>query len=380
MTDSLDPEDQTSPDRAEKALRRALRGRAGQVATSAPDAAAVRRLARHRSVWRNAGIAAAVLATVAGTTVAVRATTGEPANEAAGPAMNYSPLAATAPHGWRWQYYRDIEVAVPGSWRHDIEPGSDWCVLDVPTHPYIAYDLPYQTSLLVGCLEGHGGMAAEPPPDTWVDHVVLSQRSPSDHLGVDHAGGWTITKRAVHDVIVKVVSRNPRLAQRILSTARVVSRTPQGCAARSGIQRHVFLNPSPAFDVTALHDVSRIVVCQYDLGTALPEPGFVAQVVLTGTTADRELSALQQAPAGGGPNHPRDCVRSDFGYTAIVLHLDAQGTTHTMYAYYSSCHDNGTRDGTTVRALTARSCPPLIDHPPIYLDGDFDRGISRVCP
>lgn len=380
MTDPLDPEDSTSSDRAEAALRRALHAHAANVTVDAPDVGRVRRAARRRSRWRSAGIAAAVLAAVAGSTGAVLATTGGTGNEAAGPAVAFSALDASVPQGWRWEYYRDIEVAVPANWRHGIEPGSDWCVSNVPTHPYVAYDLPDRTSLLVGCSDGNGGIADEPPPDTWVNHVVLSQRSPSDHAGVSHVGGWTITKRAVHDVIIKVVSRNPQLGQRILSTARVIDRTPQGCAARSAIQRHEYQNPSPAFDVTALHEVSRIVVCQYDLGTALPQPGFVAQVVLTGATADRELAALQQAPAGGGPNHPSDCGRSDVGSTAIVLHLDARGTTHTMYAYYSSCRGNGTRDGTTVRALTSRSCPPLLDHPPVYLDGDFDPGIARVCP
>lgn len=380
MTDPLDPEDSASSDRAEAALRRALRAHAANVTVDALDVRRVRRAARRRSRWRTAGIAAAVLAVVAATAVVVRATTGGTDNATAGPTMNYSALAATAPHGWRWEYYRDIEVAVPANWRHDIEPGTDWCVSDVPTHPYVAYDLPFQTSLLVGCLDGHGGMTDGPPPDTWVDHLVLSQRSASDHAGVHHVGGWTILKRVVHDVIIKVVTRDRQLGQRILSTARVIDRTPQGCAARSAIQRHEYQNPSSAFDVTALHEVSRIVVCQYDLGTALPHPGFVAQVVLTGATADRELSALQQAPAGGGPNHPGDCIASQFGYSAIVLHLDSEGSRHTMFAYYGSCHDNGTRDGTTIRALTSRSCPPLVGHAPIYLDGDFDPGIARICP
>ncbi len=367
MTDDLDAE--AADARAENAFRTAFEQQAQVSPPGGFDGAAIRRKSRTRSTGLVAATAAAVLILCGGLVSAVQLT------------RDSAPSSTTAAEpyaGWRFEFYRDVRLQVPDSWGYADEPGSDWCAAVpggmIPKQPYVARAEAYLFRLGIGCSEPGTPLYRRPPINTWVDHVTL--QSGPGQAGVQRVGQfWVITKPVGH-VVIKVVATDRGLANRILDSAETVDASDPSCDPRSDIQAPGFHQPSPAFDVTTLDDVDAILVCQYSLGD-LGQPGLRAQYELSGSAADDELAALKSAPVGGGPDQPENCVRGEFGESAIVLHLAHGASSEEMYVYYASCRGNGFDDGTAIRTLTSSACQPLIKPPVKLFSGSA--GSFRRC-
>jgi hypothetical protein len=158
-------------------------------------------------------------------------------------------------------------------------------------------------------------------------------------------------------------------ARQILDSARVVDTDQNGCDASSRIQQGDFVRPDPAFDLGELDSVDSIAVCQYDLNRPVSKPGLIASRLLTGDAAAAELSAIQAASPGGGPDTPDSCMHGMHGDTAVVLRLTSGQASYDLYVYYEWCFGNGFDDGTTRHELTKDSCAPLFADRLQYMGG-----------
>jgi hypothetical protein len=342
-------------DRAEQAFRDALGTHADALEPEMLSPDPVPRRGRTWPVVLTA--AAAVLVLAVGTLVWRAAVSGDGGTTA----------ATSLPDGWRWESYRDVMVAVPGSWGYAYAPRDQWCtgynadgkpqnprILPLPAQGYVDTRLPGDASTLVLCAGGD-----VPPEAVFVVHLSFLDANES---AAAVPAGWANVTRTVGNVRLDVVTdpEHQDLAGRVLGTAHVFSTDQNGCDTTSPFQAANAVRPDPAFDVTKLAAVDSIVVCQYLLGAGTG-PSLVASQMLTGAAAQSELTAIQQAPPRSGPNRPRDCYPSDTGERASVLHLNAGKATHELYARYSGCADNGIDDGTHVRELTRADCVPLSD-------------------
>jgi hypothetical protein len=267
--------------------------------------------------------------------------------------------------GWRFEYYRDVRLQVPDSWRHDDEPRGSWCVAHpgiIPKQPYVAREESFDVKFAVDC-----GVLF-PPPQTWVDHVTLSTDE-GRRSSLVRAGDFWVAKQRVGHVKIKVVTTDRELADRILASAETVEPGDSSCDPHSDIQARGFQRPSPAFDVATLDDVDAIRVCQYTLGRPFDAPGLMAQYELVGDAALAELRALQSAPLASDPNRPSNCLAGYIGESAIVLQLMHGDASDQMFMYYECGRGNGFDDGTAKRALTKEACQPLIQQPVAIFSG-----------
>lgn len=334
MTDHREP---GAPDgRAENALRAAFHRAAEATQLDSLDGPAIRRKARTRSATMVTGAAAAVLLLFGGVVGAVQLSR-DPAATAADPADQTETSAIETPDkGWRFEYYRDVRLQVPDSWGYDSEPGSDWCAAVpggmMPDQPYVARAEASQAVFDILC------RPSGPPVTNWVDHVALSSAFRSSAgSSADEVGAFWVVKKVVGHVGITAVAIDRELADRIVASAEIVEAADPSCDPRSEIQAHGFQRPAPPFDITTLEDVDTILVCQYTFGESVNSPGLSAQYQLVGAAADRELEALQAAPIGGGPDQLENCVRGEFGESAIALHLLHGDASDAMYVYYGSC-------------------------------------------
>jgi hypothetical protein len=378
---SFDPSDQ----RAEDALRHSLARDRGW-SSERVDTGAVRSRVRRRSRLRVAGAALAVVVVAGGVATGVELGSDD-GNRSTGPTNSTQPLPPPD-DGWRWDFYRDIRIQVPTAWEYGDEPGSDWCVGEgagLPKDPYIALDAG-GIVLGIGCpsTDGGPGFSDEPPTDLWATHVALTRLEPNDQASVSQRDGWWILKQPVGHVLVKAVGKDRPVVDRIVASATGVDDDSGGCSPHSPLQDSAFPSPEPAFDIEQLTSVDAITVCSYDLVPA--GTGLLGVYTMEGVDADAELRALQAAPVGGGPDRPSDCYPDDPGDAALQLRLTSGSdthTVHTMYVFYSSCHDNGFDDGTALRELTKSACIPLA-HEPVRLtsgsSASFERCYSRPQP
>lgn len=67
-------------------------------------------------------------------------------------------------------------------------------------------------------------------------------------------------------------------------------------------------------------------MCQYDLTRPAGHPGLLAARTQSGDAAASLLEAVQQAPPGGGPDQPKNCLEDGQGDTAVVLRLNGPGS------------------------------------------------------
>jgi hypothetical protein len=370
---TFEPDDE----RAEAALRYTLARDHGWTAARI-DGEAVRRGARRRSRVRIAGAALAVVVVAGGVAAGVDIGSGG-ANDSLGPTATLPP----PDDGWRWDFYRDIRIQVPDSWDYRSEPGSDWCIDEgrgLPKHPYV--DVGVEGFVAgIGCPSTNGkpGLSDEPPTELWAPHVRLTLLGSNDHASVTQLDGWWTVRQPIGHVLVKAVGKDRALLDHIVATAGEVSDDSGGCAPHSALQDSAFPRPEPAFDVTQVERLELITICQYALGDP-SAPGLVAVSSMNGADVQAELTALQSAPLGGGPNAPNDCAADYVGDSALEVHLDAGEATKTMYAFYSACTGNGFDDGTNLRELTADACKPLFGEPVSLSSassGTFERCYAR---
>lgn len=327
-----------SPDRAERAFRRAFREHAddrdfapiqltdlegkpsadleGKPSADEPGALGARR----RGAW--VGVAAASVALVLAVPIVgtwlsnrdtISATAGAPA--AAGGAQDSrieslpepaaQPSTATlsgateaqAPAGLRWESMLDVAVLVPDAWGHDFAPGPDWCAADGyqrPDAPFVDRNPSARATMAIAC--------PEPMPDALRQtHLTWRPAATTDVDRTQDLGdGWLAVSRRVSSAVltVEVPATDQQLADDILATAQVVDVDPRGCPVRLG---DVTLG-APVAQTTATDSV---VACQY---ADLPGdgPNLAGSVAFTGADAQAILGGLGEPVTASEP--PQACT------------------------------------------------------------------------
>ncbi|MEZ0577213.1 hypothetical protein [Nocardioides sp. MH1] len=312
-------------------------------------------------------ILAVVVALTAATLAACGDDTSRVAPREVAATSTDGPLPAPAP-GSRWLSWHDVAVQVPAAWDAGYEPQTDWCVgqpkpEEPAPAPYFALGPSSGAVLDIWCADsGESGPEefGPAPMFLWAPHIVLepSDGRPDKTLEYD---GWTMTSRTVGDVRVRMLTRDADDdvdAAAILASARQFRLDDHGCAPTSPVQSPDFVRPRP-FDVTAVTAADSISLCQYSRTHEAEAPALVGSRRIEGDAAQRLLHGLQEAPAGTGPDKPRNCVDDYYGDTAIAIRIHHDGRTDDVHAYYDWCFGNGTDDGTQHRELTSRTCAPL---------------------
>lgn len=380
--------DDTNDPRAEQAFRTALNQRADALETVPLDAGVLPRRRR----WLPGAVAAAVLILVGGTALAAGVLGGDGGGDGKAAVTDKLPAGAlpVADEGWRWVSWHDVAVQVPDSWAYGVEPFEAWCVyngsggLSTPAEPYVALDGSGMMSGLVGCIgeapDHHPAAFGRLEAKYWAPHLAFGPGFDGETVpdGTTTFAGWTLTVQTVGDVQVRLITdpATAHLTERILGSATTFDVDQNGCDATSPVQAAKFVRPTPAFDVTSVAVVDSISVCSYPrTGTA--QPGLSASRLITGTDADALLSAIQDAPTGGGPDTPQTCVHDMYGDTGLAVRLHTGSETRDLYVYADWCFGNGFDDGTTRRELTVENCVPLFSADPVRLYSGSSAPFSR---
>lgn len=269
-----------------------------------------------------------------------------------------TPTATPTESDWRAEYYRNIRIDVPASWGYDYELGNRWCHDDQPSRPYVSRGLK-EDAMYYLCTE------SAQPTSTWVERVILTPSEETDTLELPPSESWWIEDQRIGDARVRVVTKDPAIAKRIMASARIAD-DESGCAPTSPVQTISTIRP-PAFDLSAIAAIDEINICQYDTvtgpnSTENSRGGLRAAARVRGAKAAEVLAAIKSAPespgAGAECAFPYD-LRADF---ALVLRLHIGSKVHGMYVIPRGCNDissGGIDDGRTVRMLTRQNCLPL---------------------
>ena len=379
--------------RAEQALRDALKEHAEDVSAEELGPLPHR---RRPSGLRWLGVAAAVaVALGAGTIVVQQVGTGaRPANTSAASTAPNNPASTSPsdapvisglpgpPAGFQWVSSRDVAIQVPVQWAFGRAPTSDWCAATGSTPgatrpPYYDSYTGMRAVLAIGC-------PGPLPQDRDVLHLQLDAAMAGDGFG--ELPAWYRT-RQVGNVRVAVAvpsgsAEDEALAQTILGSARTFTTDQAGCTPNSPIERWAWARPTSVFDVTDVTAVTAVSLCQSEKSETEVEDGrtgprLVASRLLAGEAAQQLLTAVQQAPAGSGPNDPASCLESHHSASAFVLRLHAAGTTRDLFAHVGNCRNNAVDDGTTPRAVTKAWCAVLRE-PPLAIDS-MSGVVGDVC-
>jgi hypothetical protein len=203
------------------------------------------------------------------------------------------------PSGWRWESWRNVQIAVPGSW----EPGaaSQWCVGDAPAAGTV--DRGEGFSTLVACSPG-------------LSSSVSFREGIAKHPLVDIKG---VGRRLTFDgSTVDVVAPDQETLDAIVASANeIVDTDSRGCAP--AIQD---LTESPSADASG-----PLTVCRY---VTLPGNSDAYQLAESRDLDDEEssgwLAALDAAPAVSESGNACDydggaeamLVSSDDGLVAFI--------------------------------------------------------------
>jgi hypothetical protein len=315
------------------------------------------------------GCAALLVAVAAlGAGCGVRTETGDPRVNGGEDRVSTDVL----PAGWRWESYRDVEVAVPADWGHDngSQRVHQWCIWEGPTHPAVGRP---GVSTAVGCFQGEDQV---PHPSTLVDRLGTfvafeSALDPAEQQ-VTTEGDRTTVRFGRVEVLVQA---EPALRRRIVDTIRQVSVDANGCPVSDPISRAPSRRPHPAVDVSRLSGVRAVSACKYSLQDGLDDkpltgPTLLSSLRLEGEAAARAVAAIAAAPPGGGPDRPDQCLPEvSYGSEAIVLTVTSELGTSVIYLRYSGCDHNGFDDGINRRALTKQAVAPFITGPNIITTG-----------
>jgi hypothetical protein len=288
--------------------------------------------------------------------------------EAGGPRVDGGEDRVSAdvlPAGWRWESYRDVEVAVPADWGHDngSQRVYQWCIWEGPTHP--AVGRPGVTTM-VGCMKAR----EVPHPSTLVDRLgtfVAFATALGPAVQQQTTEGDRTTVRV--GMVEVLVQAEPALRRRIVDTIRQITVDANGCAVSNPISQAPGRRPHPAVDVTQLSGVRAVSACKYSLQDRLGDdrltgPTLLSSLRLEGAAAVQAIAVTATAPLGGGPDNPAQCLPEvSYGDEAIVLTVTSDQGTSVIYLRYSGCDHNGFDDGINRRALTKEAVAPFIAGP-----------------
>ncbi len=288
--------------------------------------------------------------------------------------------AAVLPAGWRWESYRDVEVAVPADWGHDngSQRVHQWCIWHGPTHPAVGRP---GFSTEVGCFQGAN---QEPHPSTLLGRlgtfVAFETATGPATDPVTTEGDRTTVRVGRVDVLVQA---EPTLRRRIVDTIRQVSVDSNGCPVSDPISQDPGRRPHPAVNVTRLSGVRAVSACKYSLqdglsGRRLTGPTLVSSLRLQGEAAVQAVAEIAATPLGGGPDNPDQCLPEvSYGDEAIVLTAASDQGTSVIYLRYSGCDHNGFDDGINRRALAKEAVAPFITGPNVITMG-FSGSANKV--
>jgi hypothetical protein len=269
--------------------------------------------------------------------------TSEPtaAPSAVSPRSTPSPL----PRGWRWESYRDVELAVPGDWTWigGTQRTHQWCV-GVDEKP-TGVGRP-GSATLVGC----GGGKGDPGTRIATNGAFVA----FGDVRFDKVG--TVGDRTtvgVGDVAV-LVQTEPGLRDRIIATVHRITVDASGCPVRDEVTAHPALKPAPAIALKRLTGVRSVSACLYDLdeGERGHEgPSLNSSVRLEGPAAAKALAAVARAPAAGGQDRPKTCLYK-YGSEMVVLLIESAAGPSRVHVRFSGCDHNAVDDGVSPRRLT----------------------------
>lgn len=288
------------------------------------------------------------------------ASPGEPGSPEPGPSAVVSTGAdPDLPDGWRWESYGGVEVAVPGDWGWDngTQRLSQWCV-GTTAKPVVGRP---GAATLAGC---PGGTPAPGALVAKTGQVVAFDRTP-DPDGTGHEGDQTVVRLNGVQITVNAPAE---LRERIVRTVRRAETDSYGCPATHPIVKDPAQRPAKPVGVTSLTDVSSVSACKFQLDYGLadgdevsPDLRLISSLRLDGAAADRAIRAIGQAPLGGGPDHPEECLPEvSRGSELIVLLVTSAAGRTEIVIRYSGCDHNGFDDGIAVRSLTAGAIAPFI--------------------
>jgi hypothetical protein len=254
------------------------------------------------------------------------------------------PAAGAAPEVWRWESYRDVEVAVPSGWGHGVS-GTQWCAGPGGRAPAPYVGRPGGV-LDFGCRAGGETTVARGGSFVWFGPAAAA-REPI--VGQDRVA---LVKRHVELVIQAPAAVRARIA----ASVRTVGRDASGCPVTHPISRDPKWRPAPGQGSSTVNEVS---ACRYALGEQ--GPALISSVRITGAGAAAALTAATTGDRVADAGPPPGCRRQDaVGQEVIVLRTGAGPTVHEVVMRYAGCEHDGFDDGTTVRPLTRSAAMPFV--------------------
>jgi len=306
--------------------------------------------------------AALIARDVGGTDTTAHSSGGRPSHALGSAQVPHGTAAGALPRGWRWESYRNVQVAVPATWGDGASTSqlsSQWCIDKSRSTAVPIVGRP-GLSTAVGCFASPGGG----DPGTLIKNAGIfvgfdiPLHAPSD--GIRHDGDRTTVTL---DGVSVLIQAPAALRGEIAHTVSTFTTDSHGCPATHRISADPEGSPSPAIDVTTLTGVTAVSACKYALSSKyLPDQGgLISSIRLNGHPAAASVASIAQTHIGGGPDAPKTCVVDrSYGDEAIVLLVQSDQGATEIYLRYDGCDHHGFYDGTTVRTLTAGSVAPFI--------------------
>jgi len=334
-------------------IGRALR----QYADTAPPvlAAAERATARARGRHRRrVGAVSVATALVVPALLWAVSSAGPPART---PAPDVQGLVASRPHvgGWRWESWGGVEVQVPRSWGSaDL---TQWCAEHGTSGP--AVDRP---ELRAG--RGGGALCSlyDDGRPTYTAGMLMRWAASSPRLSrADVAPDATTRIFTIGDVTLTLVDVDPAVGDAILASAQVIgSRDHEGCRPVQRLGGAGFLADGPTAALrSGLGPAASVSVCRYGFRGGWSGTRLISSHRLTGTAADRLVSALRAAPVTSAPGRSRRCHVPEREFAVLELWPADDGGSPvsapaSLLVRYDGCRGHGLYDGLAVRRLTPR--------------------------
>lgn len=323
---------------------------------------------RARNVVTVAALAALLSGCANGSTVADGGSDDPPRPPASTAAPTSEPAADSPalPDGWRWESYRNLELAVPADWSYSGGGITSWCAATGRDNRLPGVGRPGPV-LGIACPQAEPG---EPDPGSLLRNGGTYVNFSSAEENLKDEGDRIVLRRG--DLAV-VIQAPPQLRDQIAATVHTNSDTDAaGCSLEHPLGEDRTWRP-PTVAVESLTDVERVASCKYSLPRGgVPDegedgsgPDLISSLVIEGAAAQDSITGVASAPVGGGPNSPQNCSEdSSYGDEAIALVVTrTSGDIVTIVLRYDGCVAAGFDDGTEVRTLTRDAVTPFIAGP-----------------
>lgn len=369
---------QHSSDRAERAVRAALRVHADDVDFVPLDPLALERRwaqsgeasttrSRMSPVWLAVAAVAVVAFIIPLGTVLVRSS-GDPSAQSAGSQVEAVPAdPATAEQtgvgdaATTAVSFLDVVIDVPSDWGYGFAPGEDWCRGYVrPDAPFVDRDPLAHTPVTAPCGD-------DIPDELRQTSLTWRRLKEADVASTVQAGSWAQVSRPIGSafVTVQVPRESTVLATQILDTARVVVTDPRGCAS------HLDPGRPSSGPLTDVRSVNEVAVCQYIMdGSA--GPNLYGSYALYGDQAQQVLDSMMVAPEVESPPE----ATCDAGGSTLVVRFG--GGVRQVRIDLSPCGVNLLDDGAVYRAPTRSTCADLI-YGPLWV-ADAPSSVTACLP